>query len=260
MVGNYLQLATEAAKEAGVILLEYWSNRSSLDVSTKRPGDFVSKADLAAEQSLKSNLLSGSDGLGWLGEETEAKSQEGGRWIVDPLDGTTNFLRGIPHWAVSVGLELGGELQLGVIHNPLTEETFAAEVGDGATLNGVSIGVSSTADFSTALFCTGVPFGTMSNIKTHTDEIARLMPHCAGVRRMGAASLDLAYVACGRLDGFWERRLQLWDIAAGLVILRESGGVISGWTAGEEYEKTGSIISCNPSLHDQFFSLITADN
>jgi myo-inositol-1(or 4)-monophosphatase len=249
MVGNYLQLANEAAKEAGAILLEYWSKRSSLEISTKRPGDFVSKADLSAEQSLKLNLLSGSDGLGWLGEETEAKNHEGGRWIVDPLDGTTNFLKGIPHWAVSVGLELGGELQLGVIHNPLTEETFSAEVGDGAT-----------TDFSTALFGTGVPFGTMSNIKNHTDEIARLMPHCAGVRRMGAASLDLAYVACGRLDGFWERRLQLWDIAAGLVILRESGGVVSGWTAEEEYEKTGSIISCNPSLYDQFFNLITADN
>lgn len=257
MSSSYLNLATESAVAAGQILLDFWSKRDSLDISTKRPGDFVSKADLSAEESLKSNLLGSSNEFGWLGEETGSESNTRGRWIVDPLDGTTNFLKGIPHWAVSVALEIEGTLSLGVIHNPITGETFSAEKGAGASLNGIPIGPSATSDFSTALFGTGVPFGTMNHINEHSQDIARLMPHCAGVRRLGAASLDMAYVACGRLDGFWERSLQLWDIAAGLVILREAGGKISGWSQDESSESSGNVICSSPQLFDKFFGLIT---
>lgn len=254
-----LEIATKAAIGAGEILLSYWDNRESLEISSKRPGDFVSQADLEAEKYLKQQLLGSGSDYGWLGEETGSSERGSKRWIVDPLDGTTNFLRGIPHWSVSVALELEGELSLGVVHDPIKQETFIAEKGSGAFLNGVGIKVSDTEDISSALFATGIPFGNMANIDQHASEIARLMPHCAGVRRLGSAALDLAYVACGRYDGFWERSLQMWDIAAGLVILREAGGVVTGWQKQESAEQKGNVISGNQKLFDIFFGIIAGD-
>lgn len=252
---NDLKLATEAAMGAGQILLEFWKTRESLEISSKRAGDFVSKADLAAEEFLKKTLLKSSEDA-WLGEETGSSGDADRRWIVDPLDGTTNFLRGIPHWAVSVALEIKGELSIGVVYDPVKRETFAAELGKGARLNDSPIAVSETKDLTSALFGTGVPFGEMPHINDHASEIARLMPHCAGVRRMGAAALDLAYVASGRLDGFWERRLQLWDMAAGLVIASEAGAKISGWDESDSPEKSGNVIAGTPELFEKFSKLI----
>ena len=254
-----LDMATEAAVGAGEILLGHWEKRESLEISNKRPGDFVSQADLEAEQYLKQQLLGSDSDYGWLGEETGSTEGVSKRWIVDPLDGTTNFLRGIPHWSVSVALEVDGELSIGVVHDPIKQETFFAEKGSGAFLNGASISVSDTEDISSALFATGIPFGTMQDIDKHASEIARLMPHCAGVRRLGSAALDLAYVACGRFDGFWERRLQMWDIAAGLVILGEAGGVVTGWQKHESAEQNGNVISGNQKLFDKFFEIIAGD-
>ena len=178
------------------------------------------------------------------------------RWIVDPLDGTTNFLRGIGHWAVSIALEDEGGLCLGVVRDPLRGESFAAARGAGATLNGRPISVAGTTDLSAALFGTGIPFGGMAHIDAHAADIARLMPHCAGVRRMGAAALDLAYVAAGRLDGFWERSLQHWDIAAGLVLLREAGARVEGWTQTERPEDTGTVVTATPALFPAFATCI----
>lgn len=254
-MASELKLATEAAISAGEILLEFWNQRERLEISSKRAGDFVSKADLAAEEHLKNTLLKSSED-GWLGEETGSSGEVGRRWIVDPLDGTTNFLRGIPHWAVSVALEIEGQLSVGVVHDPVNIETFAAELGKGATLNGAPITVSKTKNLTSALFGTGVPFGEMPHIDDHAREIARLMPYCAGVRRMGSAALDLAYVASGRLDGFWERRLQLWDMAAGLVIAGEAGAEISGWDAGDAPEQSGNVIAGTPELFEQFHRII----
>lgn len=255
-MASELKFATEAAMSAGEILLEFWNQRESLEISSKRAGDFVSKADLASEEFLKAELINSAEDS-WLGEETGASGEADRRWIVDPLDGTTNFLRGIPHWAVSVALEINGQLSLGVVHDPVNRETFAAELGKGATLNGSPIAVSKTKNLTSALFGTGVPFGDMPNIDDHASEIARLMPHCAGVRRMGAAALDLAYVASGRLDGFWERRLQPWDAAAGLVIAREAGANISGWDEGDSPERSGNVIAGTPDLFSEFYRIIT---
>lgn len=252
MTKSDLELAVRAAESAGQILLGFWGKRETLSVSSKRAGDFVSEADVSAESHLRDVLLGECPGDSWLGEESGESGESSRRWIVDPLDGTTNFLKGIPHWAVSVALEIDGHLTVGVVHDPVKSETFAAQLGHGATLNGVGIGVSKTVALSSSLFGTGIPFGNMQNIDNHANQIARLMPLCAGVRRMGAASLDLAYVASGRLDGFWERNLKLWDIAAGLVLLRESGAKVEGWHSKESSEQKGDVVAATPDLFPAF--------
>ena len=253
-----LSLATRVAHEAGAILLGHWKKRAYLAAETKRTGDFVSQADRDAETHIKGALGDACPGDGWLGEETG--QEEGGtrRWIVDPLDGTTNFLRGIDYWAVSIALEENGALQLGVVFDPIRQETFAARRGFGVTLNDAPISPSDTKSLSDALFGTGVPFGDMAHIDDHAADISRLMPQCAGLRRMGAAALDLAYVAAGRLDGFWERRLQPWDIAAGLVLVREAGARIEGWTAQEKPEESGTVIAATPRLFPEFAASLRA--
>jgi len=258
MPGDDLVLAETLAREAGDILLEHWAARAGLAVTSKRAGDFVSEADRAAESHLRAGLARDRPRDGWLGEETGAAAGGARRWIVDPLDGTTNFLRGIGHWAVSVALEAEGELVLGVVHDPVRAETFAALRGGGARLNGRPIAVARTATMASALFGTGIPFGGMAHIDDHAADIARLMPRCAGVRRMGAAALDLAYVAAGRLDGFWERRLQTWDIAAGLVLLREAGARVEGWAPDERLEDTGTVIAATPGLFPRFAETLRA--
>lgn len=255
-----LALAIDAAHAAGAILLRHWQARSALTITTKRAGDFVSQADLEAETCLRTRLLAANPSDGWLGEETGETVAAQRRWIVDPLDGTTNFLRGIPHWAVSVALEVDGVRRIGVIHDPLKQETFAARLGHGAFLNDVAITVAPTPVMASALFGTGVPFGGMDHIEDHARDIARLMPHCAGVRRMGAAALDLAYVAAGRLDGFWERHLQPWDIAAGLVILREAGARVAALEPGDQPEMSGTVVAAPPALFDEFAGRLHASN
>ena len=253
-----LARAVAAAQEAGEILLSQYRARSALTVTAKRAGDFVSEADLAAESHLRTRLQQAGDG--WLGEETApadaGDAGPGRRWVVDPLDGTTNFLRGIPHWCVSVGLEVGGRPVLGVVHDPLRGETFAAAPGQGLRLNGAAAGLAPTAALSSALFGTGIPFGGMAHIPDHAADIARLMPHCAGVRRMGAAALDLAWVAAGRLDGFWERRLRPWDIAAGLALLDAAGAVVEAIAPHEDPWQTGTVLTAPPALFPAFARLI----
>jgi len=252
--------AVSAARAAGEVLLRYWDTRDTITPSRKGAGDFVSDADVEAEKSLRENLLSERPGDGWLGEESGEVSGASRRWIVDPLDGTTNFLRGIPHWAVSVALEEDGELVLGVIHDPVKGETFQASRGEGAWMNGTPLVGSSTETMSDALFGTGLPFGAMAHIDDHAEDLRRLLPQCAGMRRMGSAALDLAYVAAGRLDGFWERKLQLWDIAAGLVIAQEAGLRVEGWTAEEAPEESGSVVTSNPALFTTFAGIIRGQN
>ena len=253
-----LALAQKAAAKAGAILMRYWAAPAQLAVTQKRAGDFLSQADLEAESCLRETLLQANPADGWLGEETGETVSVSRRWIVDPLDGTTNFLRGIPHWAVSVALEVDGIRRVGVVHDPVKSETFSARLGGGANLNGQPIEVSDTGKLGSALFGTGIPFGEMDHIGDHASDIARLMPHCAGVRRMGAAALDLAYVAAGRLDGFWERRLRPWDIAAGLVILKEAGARIEALDIADSPQKSGTVPTATPRLFGEFAAILRA--
>lgn len=251
-----LALALRLATEAGDLLLEHWRTRAGLTVTTKRAGDFVSEADRAAEAQLRAGVARARPEDGWLGEETGAAPGGTRRWIVDPLDGTTNFLRGIGHWAVSIALEDNGTRILGVVHDPIRGETFSARAGRGTRLNGVPLGVAENADLSGALFATGIPFGDMPHIDDHAADIARLAPTCAGIRRMGAAALDLAWVAAGRFDGFWERRLQAWDAAAGLVLVREAGARVEGWTPAERPEQSGTVLTATPALFPAFARIV----
>jgi len=251
-----LALAVAAAEDAGVALLRHHRARDRLRVEEKRAGDFVSEADREAEALLKRRLLGARPGDGWLGEEMGEEAGQGRRWVVDPLDGTTNFLRGLPYWCVSVALEVEGRPLLGVIHDPLHGETFAAAPGTGLRVNGRILPAVARAGMSGALFGTGIPFGGMAHIEDHAADIARLMPHCAGVRRTGASALDLAYVAAGRLDGFWERRLRPWDVAAGLALMAEAGVRVEGVALGEDPWETGSVLCATPALFDGFAVLV----
>lgn len=254
-----LALAQSLAHQAGDVLLAHWQDRPGLTVNTKRAGDFVSQADYASEALIRAGLAQARPQDGWLGEETGASAAPAARrWIVDPLDGTTNFLRGIGHWCISIALEEAGTLTLGVIHDPLRAETFAARLDHGAWLNGTPLHPAASPPMAQALLGTGIPFGAMAHIPEHAADIAQLMPLCAGVRRMGSAALDLAYLAAGRLDAFWERRLQPWDIAAGLVLLRATGQRVEGWEPGSRPEPTGTVIAARPGLFDEFAARLRA--
>ncbi|MFZ5752582.1 MAG: inositol monophosphatase family protein [Pseudomonadota bacterium] len=247
-----LNLMIKAARKAGRSLVKDFREVENLQVSSKGPGDFVSKADKEAERIIKEELMSARPTYGWLGEETggEDGADPTRRWIVDPLDGTTNFLHGLPHWAVSIGLEHKGEVVAGVIYDPAKDEMFFAEKGQGAWLNESRIRVSGRRVMIEAIFATGIPFGGRSTLPATLTDLARLMPVCAGVRRWGAAALDLAYVAAGRVDGFWERGLNPWDMAAGLVIVREAGGFVGPVREGRDIFESGAVIAGNAELFE----------
>ena len=249
-----LNLMIKAARKAARSLVKDFREVENLQVSTKGPGDFVSKADREAERIIKTDLMEARPTYGWLGEETggSAGADPTRRWIVDPLDGTTNFLHGMPHWAVSIALEHKGEIVSGVVYDPAKDEMFWAEKGTGCWLNdNKRMRVSGRKTMSEAVFATGVPFGAKSTLPKMLQDLARLMPACAGVRRWGAASLDLAYVAAGRFDGYWERELQAWDVAAGLLLVKEAGGLVSGIEDGAD-PLGGALIAGNTGLFEAF--------
>ena len=255
-----LNLMIKAARKAGRALVKDFREVENLQVSSKGPGDFVSKADREAERIIKEELRGARPSYGWLGEETgeEAGEDPTRRWIVDPLDGTTNFLHGLPHWAVSIALEHKGEIVAGVVFDAAKDELFYAEKGLGSFMNETRLRVSGRRTMIEAIFATGVPFGGRPTLPATLQDLARLMPVCAGVRRWGSAALDLAYVAAGRYDGYWERGINAWDIAAGLILVKEAGGFVAPVREGREIFENGSVIAGNAGLYDQFCSTLRA--
>ncbi|MFN4156315.1 MAG: inositol monophosphatase family protein [Paracoccaceae bacterium] len=254
-----LNLMIKAARRAGRSLVKDFREVENLQVSTKGPGDFVTKADREAERMIREDLMGGRPTYGWLGEETGAAAgaDPTRRWIVDPLDGTTNFLHGMPHWAVSIGLEHKGEIVSAVVYDAAKDEMFWAEKGSGAWLNDSRrIRVSGRRTMSEAVFATGVPFGAKKTLPATLQDLARLMPACAGVRRWGAAALDLAYVAAGRYDGYWERELSPWDVAGGILLVKEAGGMVTGIREPQDPLEDGSLIAGNEGLFDAFRKII----
>lgn len=245
-----LNVMMKAARKAGRSLTKDFREVENLQVSMKGAGDFVSKADLAAEEIIREELRTARPTYGWLAEEGGAADGEDPtrRWIVDPLDGTTNFLHGLPHWAVSIALEHKGQVVAGVVYDPSKDEMFFAEKGQGAFMNDTRLRVSGRRAMIECVFSTGLPFGGRSDLPETLQELARVMPVCAGVRRFGAATLDLAYVAAGRYDGYWERRLNAWDIAAGSLIVREAGGLVEPLTPGADVLEDGEIICANEHM------------
>ena len=254
-----LNVMIKAARKAGRSLVKDFREVENLQVGAKGPGDFVSKADIAAEAILKEELMSARPNYGWLAEEADAEipgADPTRRWIVDPLDGTTNFLHGMPHWAVSVALEHKGEVVAGVVLDPAKDELFVAERGQGAWLNQTRLRVSGRRHLIESVFATGLPFGGRGELPAALRDLARLLPVCAGVRRWGVASLDLTYVAAGRYDGFWERGLNAWDIAAGLVILREAGGLAEPIDPAGRILADGELVAANEVLFERFAAII----
>ncbi|PKQ11157.1 MAG: inositol monophosphatase [Alphaproteobacteria bacterium HGW-Alphaproteobacteria-1] len=253
-----LNVMLKAARKAGRSLLKDFGEVENLQVSMKGAGDFVSRADIAAEKIIKSELTSARPNYGWAAEEggEEPGTDPTRRWIVDPLDGTTNFLHGLPHWAISIALEHKGEVVSGVIYDPIKDEAFIAEKGTGAWLNETRLRVSGRTKMIEAIFATGLPFGGRSDLPETLQDLARLLPACAGVRRWGSAALDMAYVAAGRYDGFWERRLNAWDLAAGVIIAREAGALVEPLMPGGNILGDGEVIAANEKIFDKFAKVI----
>ena len=256
-----LNLMLKAARRAGKSLVKDFREVENLQVSTKGPGDFVSKADREAEKIIKEELMGGRPTYGWLGEESapEAGADPTRRWIIDPLDGTTNFLHGMPHWAISIALEHKGEIVSAVVFDAAKDELYWAEKGAGAWMNDRRLRVSGRRNMHEAVFATGVPFGIKKTLPATLADLARLMPACAGVRRWGAASLDLAYVAAGRYDGYWERELKPWDIAAGILLVKEGGGIVQAVRDGDDILEKGAVLCANDPLFVPFSKIIRND-
>jgi myo-inositol-1(or 4)-monophosphatase len=255
-----LNVMVAAARKAARPLSRDFNELENLQISMKGPADFVTSADKRTEAILIEELTRVRPGYGFLGEETGAVEgkDKTHRFIIDPIDGTTNFMHGIPHFAISIALEREGQLVSGVIYNPITDELFTAEKGHGAYVNNKRLRVAGRKELAPSVIATGLPFMGKDGHARATAEMNAVMNVTAGIRRFGAASLDLAWVAAGRFDGFWERGLQAWDIAAGLVLVREAGGVVTDMTGGTDMLANGTVLSANEQLHPQLLKLLKA--
>src|SRR5947209_10993122 len=253
-----LNVMTTAARKAGRGLIRDFGEIEHLQVSMKGPADFVSTADERTERILIQELSKARPGYRFLVEETGAIEgpDKTHRFIIDPLDGTTNFLHGLPHFAISIALEREGQLVSSVIYNPVTDEMFTAEKSHGAYLNDKRLRVAARSSLKEALIATGMPFHGREGHERFLQELAPVMASTAGVRRFGSAALDLAWVAAGRFDAFWERGLARWDVAAGILLVREAGGVVSDLAGGARALETGDILAANDKLHPQLLKLL----
>jgi myo-inositol-1(or 4)-monophosphatase len=246
-----IKVMTDAARKAGRALARDFGEVAELQVSKKGAADYVSAADLKAEQTLMEELLKARPGYGFLGEERGMieGTDKTHTWIVDPLDGTTNFLHAMPHFAINIALRRENAIVAGVTYNPATSDLFWAERGRGAFLNDRRLRVAARTRFEEAVFATGIPFMGHGQHGRFLKELHQISQRVSGVRRFGAAALDLAWVAAGRFDGFWERDLKPWDLAAGILLVTEAGGRVTDADGGEDPLATGSICAANSDLH-----------
>lgn len=247
-----------AARRAARGLVRDFGELESLQITKKGTADFVSNADKAAEAIIRDELETARPRFGFLMEEsgTIEGSDPAHRWIVDPLDGTTNFLHGLPHFAISIALEHSGRIISGVIYDPIKDELFWAERGKGAFMNDRRLRVSPTRQLTESVLATGIPFAGRKGGPEFMQDMARVMPAVAGIRRFGAAALDLAYVAAGRYEGFFERYLSYWDIAAGILLVREAGGIVTDIQGGGRVVETGHVLAANDMIHPQMVRLL----
>jgi myo-inositol-1(or 4)-monophosphatase len=244
-----LNIAVRAARRAGSIINRAALGGDALVVRTKRANDFVTQVDRAAEEAIIDIVRKAYPDHGFVAEESGSASPEAEyRWIIDPLDGTTNFIHGFPQYGVSIGIEHRGALAHAVVYDPVKNELFTASKGRGAFLNDRRVRVSKCARLQEALVGTGFPFKEVSRLDVYTRQLARFMQTSAGVRRAGAASLDLAYVACGRLDAFWELGLAPWDMAAGALLIQEAGGLVADLNGEAGFMESGDICAATPKI------------
>jgi len=247
-----------AARKAGRSLARDFGEVEHLQVSLKGPGNFVTAADHRAEQILFDELSKARHGYGFMMEErghVEGPDKTH-VWIVDPLDGTTNFLHGIPHFAISIALQREGELVAGLIYNPANGDVFTAEKGKGAFLNDRRIRVAGRSRLEDCVVVSGIPHRGRPGHETYLGQLAKVMPVVSGIRRTGSAALDLSWVAAGRFDGYWEIGLQPWDLAAGMVILREAGGFVTDLSGGKTVLESGNVLAGNERVHRALLKLL----
>jgi myo-inositol-1(or 4)-monophosphatase len=253
-----LNVMINAATKAARSLKRDFGELENLQVSRKGPADFVSAADRRAEEIIHTELQRARPGYSFLMEESGERPGEDPqhRWIVDPLDGTTNFLHAIPLFAISIALERQGRLHAALVYNPITDELFTAERGGGAFMNDRRIRVAARTQLAEAVVATGIPHLGRGDHPRFMRELGALMPAVAGIRRCGAAALDLAWVAAGRFDGFWERDLSPWDMAAGLLLIREAGGFASDLRGSDAILDSGNVVAGNEAIHRQLLSVL----
>lgn len=264
-ISGLIRVMEKAARKAGGRMRRDFGEVEHLQVSQKGPADFVSKADMRAERTLYDELLAARPDWGFVLEEagTIEGDPDKPRWIIDPLDGTSNFIHGIPHFAISIAVQepkLGGggwgDVTAGVVYQPITDETFWAEKSRGAWLHDARLRVSGRRNLSESLVATGMPFQGHGDFSEWTKIFAAIGPQVAGIRRFGAASLDLAWLAAGRFDGFWESGLNDWDTAAGCLIVREAGGFVSDFRGRSMPIHSDQVLAANDALHSKLHKLL----
>jgi myo-inositol-1(or 4)-monophosphatase len=255
-----LNVMIKAAHKAARALKRDFGEVEQLQVSLKGPANFVSAADHRAEEILCAELSAARPGYGFLGEEGGRRegTDRTHTWIVDPLDGTSNFLHGIPHFAISIGLEREGEIVAGLVYNPIDDELFTAERGKGAFLNDRRLRVAARQRLADAVIACGLPHLGRGDLALNNRELAAVQPKVAGLRRFGAAALDLAWVAAGRFDGFWERGLSPWDVAAGSILVREAGGFVTDLDGADTPWISGDVVAGNETMHRELVRLINS--
>jgi myo-inositol-1(or 4)-monophosphatase len=257
MKEQLIKTAVDCVKEGGAVLLDYHTKLQTLRIHSKGRFDYVTEADLAAQETIVQLIRSRHPDHEILAEEDESSSgQNASRWLVDPLDGTTNFIHGFPVFAVSVALEFKDAIVLGAVYDPCRQELFLAQEGHGATLNGTPIQVSNRQKLDEALVATAFPWREKTILSRYLRGFNRVFAKVSDVRRSGSAALDLSYVACGRCDGFWELGLSPWDIAAGHLLVKEAGGQISDFTGGNNHIWIGDVVAGNPSIHTFLLEII----
>jgi myo-inositol-1(or 4)-monophosphatase len=256
IVHPLVNVAVTAARAAGNYILRHAPHTDRLTVTAKGLSDFVSEVDRGAEAEIIRNIRRYYPDHAILGEESGESGHGDTVWIIDPLDGTTNFLHGIPHYAVSIGVVHRGKPEHAVVYAPCTNDLYTASAGGGAQLNSRRLRVSRTAALDESLIGTGAPFRDAERIEQYLPQLGRVLQETAGIRRAGSAALDLAYVASGRLDGFWELGLKPWDIAAGILLVQEAGGVVSEIYGRSDVLKTGHLLAGNPRIHEALLPLI----
>jgi len=252
-----LNVAVKAARRAGEIAIRQLRRIDEIQVHSKGINDFVTQTDRAAEAAIIATIREYYPDHAFLAEESGVRGQGDFTWIIDPLDGTTNFIHGLPIFSVSIALRISGRLSVGVVYDPNRQEVFTAIRGRGAQLDGRRIRVSGRRGLEGALIGTGFPYRSHDKMPSYLAMLEQVLLNTAGVRRPGSAALDLACIAAGRLDGFWEFGLQTWDIAAGSLLIREAGGLISELEGNEDYLTTGNVIAGSPRVHAALTKLLT---
>jgi len=253
-----LNIGIRAARAAGDVIVRNMEQVADIQISEKGLNDFVSEVDRKAEKLIIDTILKAYPRHSILAEESGSRGDGEFQWIIDPLDGTTNFLHGFPQFAVSIALKHGDSLEQAIIYDPLRQELFTATKGGGAYMNNRRIRVSKRKELSGSLLGTGFPFGNSFKLEVFINTFRALFPLAAGIRRAGAASLDLAYVASGRLDGFWEFGLKPWDMAAGALLIMEAGGIVTSVKNDNTYMKAGNILTANGKLHEEMVKILAS--